>query len=84
MANLNTRQTEQVREHIQGSMLALMLNEYALTGKYNGAKVDPSRIRAAEILLRKILPDLKATEHEFGDVMQARILEIDRGPPPTF
>jgi hypothetical protein len=49
-----------VRARIRTSALINTLQNYAL-GRLD--KMDPNRIRAAEILLRKALPDLTAVEH---------------------
>lgn len=49
-----------VRARIRTSALINTLQNYAL-GRLE--KMDPNRIRAAEILLRKALPDLTAVEH---------------------
>lgn len=51
-----------VRERIQTSMLVNRLTNHAL-GK---VKMEPSQVRAIEILLRKTLPDLQATELSGG------------------
>lgn len=51
--------SQATRDRIQVTNLVEMLQEYALTGLYHGKSVDKSRIKSAEILLRKVLPDLK-------------------------
>ena len=61
-ARLKPFHENEVRAKIQGSQLVNMLQEVALTGLYNNQNVAPERMRAAEILLRKVLPDLKAME----------------------
>jgi len=61
-ARLKPFHENEVRAKIQGSQLVNMLQEVALTGLYNDQNVAPERMRAAEILLRKVLPDLKAME----------------------
>jgi len=63
-ARLKPYHEQEVRDKIQGGQLVNLLQQIALEGKYNGEKVATERIRAAEILLKKILPDLKALEHE--------------------
>jgi len=55
--------TPDIRAKIQASQLVNMLNELALTGLYQGVQVSPERIKAAQILLAKALPDLKAIDH---------------------
>jgi hypothetical protein len=49
-----------VREKIRGSQIINFLQNHMI-GKIK--QVDSSRVTAAGILLRKILPDLTATEH---------------------
>lgn len=51
-----------VRERIKTSMLVNRLTDHAL-GKI---KMEASQVRAIEILLRKTLPDLQATELSGG------------------
>ena len=65
-ARLNPRQEERTRSAIQTTQLVKRLQHFAL-GQVDeqGATVDldASRIRAIEILLKKTLPDLTATQH---------------------
>jgi hypothetical protein len=63
-ARLKPYHEQEVRDKIKGSQLVNLLQDVAIEGKFNGEKVASERIRAAEILLKKILPDLKALEHE--------------------
>jgi len=63
MAARKTVNTEASRQKIKCSQLVNMLNCVALTGKYRGKEVGSDRIRAAQVLLSKTLPDLKATDH---------------------
>lgn len=53
---------ESVRDRIRTSMLVNRLTNHAL-GK---VKMEPSQVRAIEILLRKTLPDLQATQLSGG------------------
>lgn len=57
------RHDEETRAKIQASQLINRLQDYAL----NGGELDPSRIKAIEILLKKTLPDLSSVEHS-GDM----------------
>lgn len=66
---LSKSQQEQVRSAIQTTQLVKRLQGFALGEKENRGKagedpkpieIDPARLRAIEILLRKSLPDLQA------------------------
>lgn len=62
-ARLNLRQQEQTRTAIQTTQLVKRLQCYALAEEDeagNAVEIDPNRLRAIEILLRKSLPDLSA------------------------
>ena len=62
-ARLNLRQQEQTRAAIQTTQLVKRLQCYALAEEDeagNTVEIDPNRLRAIEILLRKSLPDLSA------------------------
>lgn len=59
---IGKRHQEDVRLKIQSSQLVNVIQNHALGSEI----VDPSRIRAAEILLKKTLPDLQAIQHS-GD-----------------
>lgn len=56
-ARLNLRQQEQTRAAIQTSQLINRLQGYAL-GEID--EIEPGRLKAIEILLRKSLPDLSS------------------------
>lgn len=59
--NKGTKETgwpQQVRERIQASMLVNRLLGHAL----GECEMTPTQVRAAEVLLRKALPDLSAAE----------------------
>ena len=60
---IDPKHQEVTRAKIQASQLVNLLQNNAL----KGTKLDPVRQRSAEILLRKALPDLSATEVT-GDV----------------
>ena len=51
--------SEATRERIRTSMLVNRLEKHAL-GKVD---MEPTQVRAIEVLLRKTLPDLSAVEH---------------------
>lgn len=59
---LSPQSAEHIRSKIKVTQLINMVTEVAMTGEFQGKTVDQSRLRAAEILLRKALPDLSATE----------------------
>ena len=54
------RNTESVLQRIRASQLVEMLNKHAVDGA--DSKIDPTRIKAAEILLARVLPVLSAVE----------------------
>jgi len=62
-ARLTKRQADLHKESIRVSMLLNRLEDHAL------GKVDltQTQVRAIDILLKKCLPDLKATEHTGAD-----------------
>jgi len=74
MAKTKLRGTdvERIRQKIRVNQLVNLLRKHALGQPYRKpgpnekcevvADISPSRIRAAEVLLRKVLPDLSATE----------------------
>lgn len=63
---LSPQAAEHIRSKIKTSQLVNLLTEVAMTGEFQGKSVDTSRLKAAEILLRKALPDLNATELSGG------------------
>lgn len=69
------RHDENTRDKIQVAQLINRLQAH-VDGK---AKMSPTQVRAAEILLRKKLPDLAAIEHS-GEVATNNIVSPD---PPT-
>lgn len=58
-ARLTNRCADQTRDTIKTSLLVKKLQDHNL----EGAELSATQIKAAEILLRKTLPDLKVTEH---------------------
>ena len=55
-ARLRKTHQEDVRSKIQTSQLVNRLTDHAL----KGTKLEPTQVRAIEVLLRKSLPDLSA------------------------
>jgi hypothetical protein len=56
---LNKRHQSTVIDKIQSSQLVNALNEHALGER----DMTPTQVRAAEVLLRKTMADLKQTDH---------------------
>lgn len=63
---MRLRHQNEVREKIRVSSLINVLQDHAL-GKKGKEEIAPTRIKAIEILLKKRLPDLSATEHTGPD-----------------
>jgi hypothetical protein len=59
---LRPHHQEDIRAKIKGAQLAEFLTELATTGLYRGNEVNPVRVTAAVALLRKVVPDLAATD----------------------
>lgn len=59
---LRPHHQEDIRSKIKGAQLAEFLTELATTGLYRGNEVNPVRVTAAVALLRKVVPDLAATD----------------------
>lgn len=59
-ARLRKTHQDDVRAKIQTSQLINRLTDHALGN--NEIKLDPSQVRAIEVLLKKTLPDLSAIE----------------------
>lgn len=62
-ARLNLRQQEQTRSAIQTTQLVKRLQCFALGEKDdagNAVDLDPNKLKAIEVLLRKSLPDLSS------------------------
>lgn len=58
-ARLRTTHQEDVRSKIKTSQLLNRLSDHAL----NGLELGPTQVRAIEVLLRKVLPDLQTVQH---------------------
>lgn len=69
-ARLNPKQDERARSAIQTTQLIKRLQAFALNQPGDQGEVveiDPTRLKAIEVLLRKSLPDLSAVAHSGGD-----------------
>jgi hypothetical protein len=73
---LRKRHQDEVRAKIQTSQLLNVLQNHAL-GLDNG-ELSPSRIKTAEVLLKKSLPDLSSTEIT-GDSEQPISIKVITG-----
>jgi hypothetical protein len=71
-ARLNKRQQEQSKAAISSTQLMKRLQEHALSGP-DREKMTPSQVRAAEILLRKLVPDLSSVTHSGEMEHQVRL-----------
>jgi hypothetical protein len=60
-ARNNLTHLERTRAKIQASMLINRLQDFA-KGK-PGVEMSPAQVRAAEVLLKKSVPDLSAVDH---------------------
>jgi hypothetical protein len=79
-ARLNPKQEQRSRDAIKTTQLVKRLQQFAFEEEDEGGQVveiDPQRLRAIEILLKKTLPDLKAIEHS-GDPEKPVIQRIER------
>ena len=72
-ARLTKRQADGARDAIQTGLLIKSLQDHALEGK----ELSPSQSRAAEILLKKTLPDLKVTEHVGADGGPIKVMPFE-------
>jgi hypothetical protein len=61
---IRKRHQDEIRTKIQTSQLINVLQDHALNGQ---SDIQPSRMKAIEILLRKALPDLSSTEISGAD-----------------
>jgi hypothetical protein len=71
------RHTDEVRAKIQTSQLINRLTDHA----FSKIELEPSQVKSIEILLRKTLPDLSATDHSGEIAMPA--VPVDRAPRET-
>ena len=78
---INLRQQDQVREAIRTTQLVKRLQFFALAEKDeagNVVEIDPNRLRAIEVLLKKSLPDLSSVELTGDPDNPVTIAEIRR------
>ena len=60
---LNRRHQESIREKIRGSQLVNVLEKHVFNEyEDNEKRLDPTQVNAAMGLLKKVVPDLSATE----------------------
>lgn len=81
-ARLNPKQDERARSAIKTTQLVKRLNCFALVEKDdagNDVEIDPTRLRAIEILLRKSLPDLSAVTLSGDDDNPVVTKEVGQG-----
>ncbi len=81
-ARLRRQHQDEIRQKIQVSQLINVLTQQAL----GQLELTPMRIKAIEILLKKILPDLTATELTGADggPIQTEALEVKYVDPPKW
>ena len=54
-ARLRPKHQDEIKAKIQGTQLKKLLEDYALTGIYNGVEINSNRIDAAKFLLNKLI-----------------------------
>lgn len=69
--NVKIRHDEETRAKIKATQLLNRLQDHAL----GFVEMTSTQVRAAEVALRKILPDLASVEHS-GDVQQTYIVRM--------
>lgn len=62
---LTTRQADNVKDCIKTSLILKKLQDHIVNPELT--PLSNTQRAAADILLRKVLPDLRATEHSAGD-----------------
>ena len=73
-ARLKPFHAQEVRDKIKASQLVQHMQAVALDEK----EVSAESLRASEILLRKVLPDLKATEHQIDAELTINVVDYGR------
>lgn len=83
---LNLRHQDMIREKIKGSQLVNVLSNHALGKQELGS----TQVTAALGLLKKVIPDLKATDHtndgdkfEFPTTIDVNIVKPEKRSDPT-
>ncbi len=74
-ARLRKKHQDDVREKIKVSQLVNLLTEHALNPN---KEIAQSRIKAAEVLLKKAMPDLSAVEMTQHEELPAEDVLVDR------
>lgn len=74
---------DEIREKIQGSMLINRLQEHVQTDT-----LSPSQVNAANVLLKKVIPDLKQNDDTLvidatSETMKSIIASIPKCPPKS-
>lgn len=66
---LNPGRQDRVRNLIRANRIVVRLQQFVLGRKFNGQVVEmsPAQVKAAGVLLNKLLPDLASIEHS-GEV----------------
>jgi hypothetical protein len=75
-ARLRAKHQDEIRTKIQTTQLVKRLENYALND--SEAEISSGRLKAIEILLRKSLPDLSATQLTGADGGAIEIEKIER------
>ncbi|QDP58770.1 MAG: hypothetical protein GOVbin1573_57 [Prokaryotic dsDNA virus sp.] len=73
-ARLNPKQDERARSAIQTSQLINRLQDFVF--QKEGVEIDPVRMKAIEILLRKSLPDLSAVQMDATHDVSDKLSEV--------
>ena len=76
--HINARSQDKIRAAIRAEEIVEKLNDHIL----GSVKLTNTQVRAAEILLRKIQPDLVATHLTTDDGTGVPLLKIVRAAPP--
>jgi hypothetical protein len=75
-ARIRTKHQDEIRTKIQTTQLINRLQNHALSDGED--ELTPSRLKAIEILLRKSLPDLTATQLTGEDGGPVQVQQIER------
>ena len=78
--HINARSQDKIRASIKAQEIVDRLNGHIL----GEIKLTNTQVRAAEILLRKIQPDLTATQLTTDDSRGVPLLKIVRAPEPEL
>ncbi len=78
--HINARSQDKIRAAIRAEEIVLKLNDHIL----GSVKLTNTQVRAAEILLRKIQPDLIATHLTTDESQGVPLLKIVRASEPVL